>query len=87
MFPQPATFLAIFGLTSPISGEQIATVVTTSAAEATAAIARADTAFQAWRNVPAPRRGELVRLLGEELRIAKADLGHASHAGSGQNPV
>ncbi|MBL8553280.1 MAG: aldehyde dehydrogenase family protein, partial [Phenylobacterium sp.] len=29
----------------------------------------------AWRNVPAPRRGELVRLFGEELRAAKADLG------------
>ena len=33
------------------------------------------TAFEAWRTVPAPRRGELVRLLGEELRAAKDDLG------------
>ena len=62
-------------VSSPITGEQIAAVATTSALEATAAIARADAAFQAWRNVPAPRRGELVRLLGEELRAAKADLG------------
>ncbi|MES2862277.1 MAG: aldehyde dehydrogenase family protein [Pseudomonadota bacterium] len=31
-------------------------------------------AFEAWRRVPAPRRGELVRLLGEELRAAKGDL-------------
>ncbi len=59
---------------SPISGDQIANVIEANTAEATAAIARADTAFQAWRNVPAPRRGELVRLLGEELRIAKVDL-------------
>ena len=59
---------------SPISGDHIATVADISTAEATAAIARADAAFQAWRNVPAPRRGELVRLLGEELRAAKADL-------------
>ena len=59
---------------SPITGEQIANVLATSAADTTAAIARADAAFQAWRNVPAPRRGELVRLLGEELRAAKADL-------------
>jgi aldehyde dehydrogenase (NAD+) len=59
---------------SPITGEQIANVVETSAANATAAITRADAAFHAWRNVPAPRRGELVRLLGEELRAAKADL-------------
>ena len=62
-------------VTSPITGEQIAAAVTSSASEATAAIARADAAFQAWRNLPAPRRGELVRLLGEELRVAKADLG------------
>ena len=33
------------------------------------------TRVRAWRTVPAPRRGELVRLLGEELRAAKADLG------------
>ena len=38
-------------------------------------LARAQEGFQAWREVPAPRRGELVRLLGEELRAAKADLG------------
>ena len=36
--------------------------------------ARAVEAFRAWRRVPAPRRGELVRLFGEELRAAKADL-------------
>ena len=60
---------------SPITGEAIGAVHEVSAAEATAAIARAQTAFLVWRNVPAPRRGELVRLLGEELRAAKDDLG------------
>jgi len=40
-----------------------------------AIVARAKEAFAAWWQVPAPRRGELVRLLGEELRAAKADLG------------
>src|SRR5213076_2086151 len=35
---------------------------------------RAAKAFTAWRNVPAPRRGEFVRLLGEELRAAKPAL-------------
>ena len=40
-----------------------------------AIFANAKTAFKAWRIVPAPRRGELIRLLGEELRAAKADLG------------
>ena len=38
-------------------------------------IERANAAFRIWRDVPAPRRGELVRLLGEELRAAKKDLG------------
>jgi aldehyde dehydrogenase (NAD+) len=40
-----------------------------------AVIARARAAFAAWRLVPAPRRGELVRLFGEELRAAKPALG------------
>ncbi len=60
---------------SPITGEAIGAVREVSAADASAAIARAQAAFQAWRNVPAPHRGELVRLLGEELRAAKDDLG------------
>jgi aldehyde dehydrogenase (NAD+) len=38
-------------------------------------IAQAAQAFRAWREVPAPRRGELVRLLGEELRANKQQLG------------
>jgi aldehyde dehydrogenase (NAD+) len=60
---------------SPITGETLACLHRTSAEEARAAIGRAHKAFLAWRKVPAPRRGELVRLLGEELRAAKADLG------------
>jgi aldehyde dehydrogenase (NAD+) len=61
--------------TTPITGETIARIRTHSAAEAKAAIESAHGAFLAWRDTPAPRRGELVRLLGEELRAAKADLG------------
>src|SRR5699024_9592377 len=38
-------------------------------------VERANQAFLTWRSVPAPRRGELVRLLGEELRAHKAELG------------
>jgi aldehyde dehydrogenase (NAD+) len=38
-------------------------------------IALAHEAFLTWRNIPAPRRGELVRLFGEELRSAKNELG------------
>ncbi len=73
----PATAFAEGGLParSPLTGEIVATLAETTPAEAGAAIGRAEAAFRAWRLVPAPRRGELVRLLGEELRAAKDDLG------------
>ncbi|WP_371311966.1 L-piperidine-6-carboxylate dehydrogenase [Pseudovibrio flavus] len=60
---------------SPLTGETVASLKEDSAEEATAAVGRAVEAFKAWRTVPAPRRGELVRLLGEELRAHKEDLG------------
>jgi aldehyde dehydrogenase (NAD+) len=56
---------------SPIDGSVTARLATHDAAAATAAIARAHAAFPAWRAVPAPRRGELIRLLGDELRAHK----------------
>ena len=40
-----------------------------------AALERAHRQFLAWRDVPAPRRGELVRAFGEMVRAHKADLG------------
>ncbi|MBB3610706.1 aldehyde dehydrogenase family protein [Rhizobium sp. BK602] len=60
---------------SPVTGERIASLKTVSAADAAVKIAKADDAFRAWRLVPAPKRGELIRLFGEELRAFKADLG------------
>ncbi|TWI52357.1 aldehyde dehydrogenase (NAD+) [Pseudomonas duriflava] len=60
---------------TPIDGSSLGAVTLESAAEVEQKITRADKAFQAWRAVPAPHRGELVRLLGEELRKHKADLG------------
>ncbi|MEX5589569.1 MAG: aldehyde dehydrogenase family protein [Gammaproteobacteria bacterium] len=60
---------------TPIDGSQIATVKLLGKAETTARIDQAHAAFEAWRSVPAPRRGELVRLFGEVLREHKADLG------------
>ena len=59
---------------SPIDGSRIGSVAEASANEVTSACERAQAAFLAWRTVPAPRRGELVRLLGEELRAAKQPL-------------
>ncbi|NBB53016.1 aldehyde dehydrogenase family protein [Rhizobium sp. CRIBSB] len=58
---------------SPIDGSSAGAVVETG--DVGAVVARSCEAFDAWRRVPAPRRGELVRLLGEELRAAKDDLG------------
>jgi aldehyde dehydrogenase (NAD+) len=60
---------------SPIDGQQLASIRAHSAAEVADAVSRAEDAFLIWRNVPAPRRGELVRLLGEELRTHKSALG------------
>jgi len=65
----------IRAVASPITGEIIAHVHDASPADIARAIADAQVAFLKWRAVPAPRRGELVRLLGEELRAAKTDLG------------
>ncbi|MEQ3669416.1 aldehyde dehydrogenase family protein [Pseudophaeobacter sp.] len=60
---------------TPVDGSEIACIATHSLADAEAQIAKAKAAFKSWRLVPAPRRGELVRLLGEELRREKETLG------------
>ena len=60
---------------SPIDGSEIARLATHSADDVEAQAAVAITAFEAWRLVPAPRRGELIRLFAEELRAHKDDLG------------
>jgi aldehyde dehydrogenase (NAD+) len=60
---------------SPIDGRAIGSVTSASPAEVAAAAERAHAAFLAWRTAPPPRRGELVRLLGEVLREEKESLG------------
>ncbi|MGA9793902.1 MAG: aldehyde dehydrogenase family protein [Rhizomicrobium sp.] len=60
---------------SPIDGAEIGRVAYDNAASVEKKIAASVVAFKAWRDVPAPRRGELVRLLGEELRANKDALG------------
>ncbi len=62
---------------SPIDGAEIARIEIRLTAMP-AVIDRARNAFRAWREVPAPRRGELVRLLGEELRAAQGRARRAS---------
>jgi aldehyde dehydrogenase (NAD+) len=56
---------------SPIDGRPIGSV---EVGDPNEAAGRAAQAFLRWRSVPAPRRGELVRLIGEELRAAKPHL-------------
>ncbi|MBL0243027.1 MAG: aldehyde dehydrogenase family protein [Rhodoferax sp.] len=60
---------------SPIDGATLGQVHATPLTEVAAVIGRALAAQQAWRSVPAPQRGELVRVLGEELRSHKQALG------------
>ncbi len=60
---------------SPINGQVIATVRTSTPRECNLVVSRAQAAFLKWQNVPAPKRGEIVRQLGNALRASKADLG------------
>ncbi|WP_179404515.1 L-piperidine-6-carboxylate dehydrogenase [Burkholderia guangdongensis] len=60
---------------SPIDGALIGRVASDTVEQADAALARAQAAFTVWRDVPAPRRGELVRILGNKLREKKRALG------------
>ncbi|WP_093422495.1 L-piperidine-6-carboxylate dehydrogenase [Tranquillimonas alkanivorans] len=62
-------------VTTPVDGAEIARLKSHTREDAERMIAAASDAFRAWRQVPAPRRGELVRLLGEELRAEKENLG------------
>jgi len=58
----------------PSTGKAIGRVRQATRAECDDAVARAAKAFEAWRLVPAPQRGEIVRQIGEELRRAKEPL-------------
>jgi aldehyde dehydrogenase (NAD+) len=82
----PSTAYSDGNLTArtPLSGEIIAQLPTINAADATKAIAQAHAAFLEWRTIPAPKRGELVRLLGEELRAQVEPLGRLVTIESGK---
>ncbi len=62
-------------VTSPIDGATLAHISPHMYREVDRAIADAHEAFLAWRAVPAPRRGELVRVFGDVLRENKRALG------------
>jgi aldehyde dehydrogenase (NAD+) len=60
---------------SPINGDMVGRLRECTRAQAAKKIETAHEAFLVWRGVPAPKRGELVRLFGEELRRSRDDLG------------
>jgi aldehyde dehydrogenase (NAD+) len=60
---------------SPIDGNNIVSLRTDTRESVVKKIGEAHAAYLQWRNVPAPKRGELVRLLGDELRANKEALG------------
>jgi aldehyde dehydrogenase (NAD+) len=60
---------------TPIDGSRLASVQQVTEDEYDRIVDRAHAAFLEWRTVPAPKRGDLVRQLGNRLREAKSDLG------------
>ncbi len=61
---------------SPVDGKLIAKVTQGTAADYETIINKAQKAFINWRMMPAPKRGEIVRQMGNALRDAKEDLGY-----------
>ncbi len=62
-------------VSSPVDGRRLATVRQVTEEEYDRIVQRAHAAFLEWRRVPAPRRGQVVRLLGDKLRARKRELG------------
>lgn len=59
---------------NPATGEALAKVLRAGPADYECVVSRAQAAFSEWRMIPAPKRGEIVREIGNELRLHKADL-------------
>lgn len=70
----PASVSGPLAVTTPVTGEQIATTYSSSKSDVEAAITRASEAFIQWREVPAPVRGQLIKRWGELLTEHKEDL-------------
>jgi L-aminoadipate-semialdehyde dehydrogenase len=60
---------------SPVDGKLIAKVKTATEEDYKKIVATAKTAFNHWKTIPAPKRGEIVRQFGDKLRAKKAELG------------
>ncbi|MFO7842878.1 MAG: aldehyde dehydrogenase family protein [Bacteroidales bacterium] len=66
---------ALTSSASPIDGKEIAKVKNAAIEDYEKVITKAQSAFKVWREVPAPKRGEIVRQIGLAIREAKEDLG------------
>jgi aldehyde dehydrogenase (NAD+) len=62
-------------IVSPVDGKKIASVKLATEADYNKVIEQAGEAFKKWRTIPAPKRGEIVRQIGEALRDKKQELG------------
>ncbi|SHG96518.1 L-piperidine-6-carboxylate dehydrogenase [Pedobacter caeni] len=60
---------------SPVDGKKIASVQVATADDYETVMKKAEEAFVFWRNLPAPKRGDIVRQFGDALRESKEDLG------------
>lgn len=60
---------------SPVDGQKIARIQVATAEDYETVMKTAENAFQYWRSLPAPKRGDIVRQFGDALRLAKEDLG------------
>lgn len=63
------------GVKSPVDGQHIASVSLVTPGDLNTVVLTAQAAFAEWRQVPAPRRGEIVRQIGDALRTRKTELG------------
>ena len=64
-----------FEVNSPVDGRLLAKVTAHTETQISAELSRSHQASLAWRKVPAPKRGELVRVFGELVRQHKEPLG------------
>ncbi|TWT37249.1 NAD/NADP-dependent betaine aldehyde dehydrogenase [Posidoniimonas corsicana] len=76
-----------FSPASPVNGEAVCQSGAATAADVDAAVATAHGAFKAWRTVPAPVRGELVRRIGDEVRKNKSELAKLITLEAGKIPA
>jgi len=71
-------------LFSPVDGSTLGQIASHTPDQVETILADSDLAYGQWRQIPAPRRGELVRLLGEKLRLHKEVLGELVTLDSGK---